>query len=132
MKGYIFEYYKYVRYLRESLNDLRDVLCYKEAEHSALTYGDYDRLKINVVTDFSRYRDLSLQAKTWVGNRQSILLYELSDNPPYDYFEEEIKYGFKSQKTGEVNAHLFFALTEFNFRSELHQRENFEDLHTIE
>lgn len=128
MKGYIFEYYKYVRYLRESLNDLRDVLCYKEAEHSALTYGDYDRLKINVVTDFSRYRDLSLQAKTWVGNRQSILLYELSDNPPYDYFEEEIKYGFKSQKTGEVNAHLFFALTEFNFRSELHQRENFEDL----
>ncbi len=128
MKGYIFEYYKYVRYLRESLNDLRDVLRYKEAEHSALTYGDYDRLKINVVTDFSRYRDLSLQAKTWVGNRQSILLYELSDDPPYDYFEEETKYGFRNQKTGEVNAHLFFALTEFNFRSELHQKGMFEDL----
>lgn len=128
MKGYIFEYYKYVRYLRESLKDLRDVLCYKEAEHSALTYGDYDRLKINVVTDFLRYRDLSMQAKTWVGNRQSILLYELNDESPYDYFEEEIKYGFKNQKTGEVNDHLFFALTEFNFRSELHQRGDFEDL----
>lgn len=128
MKGYIFEYYKYVRYLKESLDDLRSVLRYKEAEHSALTYGDYDRLKINVVTDFSRYRDLSLQAKTWVGNRQSILLYELSDDPPYDYFEEETKYGFKNQKTGGVNNHLFFALTEFNFRSELYQSEKFEDL----
>ena len=110
------------------MDDLRNVLCYKEAEHSALTYGDYDRLKINVVTDFSRYRDLSSQAKTWVGNRQSILLYELDDNPPYDYFEDETKYGFKNQKTGEVNNHLFFALTEFNFRSELHQSEKFEEL----
>lgn len=128
MKGYIFEYYKYVRYLRDSLDDLRSVLRYAEAEHSALTYGDYDRLKINVVTDFSRYRDLSIQAKTWVGNRQSILLYELNDNPPYEFFESKTKYGFRSCKTGEENNHLFFALTEFNFRSELRDDEDYENL----
>lgn len=130
MKGYIFEYYKYVRYLRDSLDVIRDVLHYDEAEHSILTFGDYDRLKINVVNDFSRFRELSAQAKTWVGNRQSILLYELDDTPPFDYYESGDKYGFMNQKTGELDSHLFFALTKFNFRSELHKKVNYNELLT--
>lgn len=121
MKGYIFEYYKYVRYLRNSMNDIRGVLNYNEAEKSVLTFGGYDRLKVNVVSDFSRYRDLSTLAKSWVGNRQSILLYELDSNPAFEYVETEKEYGFWNKKTGEFDRHLFFALTEFNFRSEKHK-----------
>lgn len=118
MKGYIFEYYKYVRYLKNSMNDIRGVLNYEEAEKSIITFGDYDRLRINVVKEFSRYRDLSKLAKAWVGNRQSILLYELDDTPVFEYVEKEKEYGFQKRKTGEFDSHLFFALTEFNFRSE--------------
>ncbi|MCM1256278.1 MAG: hypothetical protein NC307_00295, partial [Roseburia sp.] len=121
MKGYIFEYYKYVRYLKDSMDDIRSVLDYKEAEKSIITFGDYDRLRINVVKEFSRYRDLSALAKAWVGNRQSILLYELDENPAFNYVETEKEYGFQKKKTGEFDSHLFFALTEFNFRSEKHQ-----------
>lgn len=121
MRGYIFEYYKYVRYLTGSMDNIRSVLDYKEAEKSILTFGDYDRLKVNVVSEFSRYRDLSTLAKAWVGNRQSILLYELESNPQFIYLETEEEYGFQNKKTGEFDNHLFFALTEFNFRSEKRQ-----------
>lgn len=118
MKGYIFEYYKYVRYLKESMDDIRGVLNYDEAEKSIITFGDYDRLRVNVVKEFSRFRDLSKLAKTWVGNRQSILLYELDDIPTFEYVETKKEYGFRKTETGEFDSHLFFALTEFNFRSE--------------
>lgn len=121
MRGYIFEYYKYVRYLKGSMDDIRCVLNYKEAEKSVLTFGDYDRLKVNVVSEFSRYRDLSTLAKAWVGNRQSILLYELEDDSAFIYLETENEYGFQNRKTGEFDNHLFFALTEFNFRNEKHK-----------
>ena len=110
------------------MDDIRKILNYEEAEKSILTFGDYDRLKINVVNEFSRYRDLSMLAKCWIGNRQSILLYELDDTSPFTYVENENEYGFVKQETGEFDNHLFFALTEFNFRNEKHKDEKYEDL----
>lgn len=120
MRGFIFEYYKYARYPKESMEDIRACLPYPEADKSILTYGEYDRVKINNVDKFDRFRDLSSLAKAWVGNRQSILLYGFSNEPEYVYSEEEL--AFKDVKANEADKHLFWALTEFPFRSELREK----------
>lgn len=122
MKGYIFEYYEYIRYTKESLEDLKSVMNYEAAERSILTFGEYDRLKINPVEDFARYRDLSDLAKDWLGNRQSIFLYELEDNPRFVFRYDEDGSGFWQKSSlgdglGERDNHLFWALTEFPFMS---------------
>lgn len=125
MKGYIFEYYEYIRYTKESLEDLKSVMNYEAADRSILTFGEYDRLKINPVEDFARYRDLSDLAKDWIGNRQSIFLYELEANPKFVFQYDEDGNGFWQKcvlEEGEGKAekrdkHLFWALTEFPFRS---------------
>lgn len=54
-----------------------------------MPFGEYDRLKINNISRIDRFRDLSVLAKEWVGNRQSILLYDLDDIPQFSYSEEE-------------------------------------------
>lgn len=128
MKGYILEYYKYVRYPRKSLRDIGDEMHYKEAEQSILTFGDYDRLTINNITAIERYRDLSDLAKFWIGNRQSILVYSFSDDMPYVYVEkkeekgENARWGFKDAESGEWDNHLFWAVTELPFRNELREK----------
>lgn len=123
MKGYIFEYYQYFRCTDESLkgfqSEQKPILNYDDADKSILTFGDYDRLKINVVEDFTRYRDFSILSKTWFGNRQSMLLYELNDNYELSYREnpqDVQKSGFF--KNEEQDKHLFWALTEFPFRNQ--------------
>lgn len=122
MKGYVFEYYKYVQYPKATLKDIEKCLNYAAAERSTLTFGEYDRLKINNMIQFDRFRDLSELAKDWVGNRQSILLYDFEDEPKFTYVEEENAWGFKEVKTGEFDRHLFWALTELQFRSVLREK----------
>lgn len=117
VKGYIFEYYKYIRYTKDSLKELANNMGYKEAEKTILTFGDYDRLKVNQVTEFSRFRDLSDLAKMWIGNRQSVLLYELDEEPLFEYMEKGDEFGFWNKKEGKMDDHLFWALTEFSFVS---------------
>ena len=69
-------------------------------------------------------RDLSLLAKDWVGNRQSILLYNFSPKPEFDYNDDSGNdmWGFKDSSTGEYDRHLFWALTELPFRSVLREK----------
>lgn len=123
MKGYIFEYYKYIRYSEESLESIKEILPVSEAEQSILTFGEYDRLRINMITEFERYRDMSSLAKSWVGNRQSILLYEIGDHSDITF---SLKSGFpqffwNSEKIQDN--HLFWALTEFPFQNYLRNTE---------
>lgn len=123
MIGYTFEYYKYVRYPKNSMADIRSCLYYDRAERSILTFGEYDRLKINKITRFDRFRDLSSLAKDWVGNRQSILLYNFNSEPEFDYNDDRDKeWGFINLTTGQYDHHLFWALTELPFRSILREK----------
>ena len=102
MKGYIFEYYKYIQYFKESLDDIKNLLA-SDSENSILTFGEYDRLKITSFTKFDRFRDLSTLARNWIGNRQSILLYDLLEEPEFIYVEEPKNLGkFKERKTSQL------------------------------
>lgn len=122
MGGYIFEYYKYVQYPRESMEDIRSCLAYEEARKSILTFGEYDRLKVNNISKIDRFRDLSALAKDWVGNRQSILLYDLDNTPRFLYSEDKDEWGFKESRSGQYDKHLFWALTELPFQNILREK----------
>lgn len=126
MKGYIFEYYNYLRYTEDSLKNLQEnkILDYKRANRSILTFGEYDRLKINTIYDFTRYRDLSDLAKNWIGNRRSVLLYELDNSSDLTFKDIDLdsgEGGFYVNKSQDD--HLFWALTEFPFRSSVRNYE---------
>lgn len=69
MIGYIFEYYKYLRYTKNSLDDLNALGNNQNVNKTYLTFGEFDRLKVNRITDISRFRDLSELARIWQGNR---------------------------------------------------------------
>lgn len=132
MRGYIFEYYKYVRYTKKSLSDLDSVLQRKLAENSILTFGEYDRLRINIVENFARYRDLSELARTWLGKRQSVYLYEIEENPKYMFDYDENSRGCwyqyaedgRQKKDESQDEHLFWAMTELPFMSDVRADEN--------
>lgn len=56
-----------------------------------LTLGDFDLLQIIGIDSFRKYHDVSELAKDWLGKRQSILLYDISDSqvPTIIYNEKE-------------------------------------------
>ena len=119
MIGYVFEYYKYIRYTKESLSDLDGVMDYNDAKKTFLTFGEFDRLKVNCVEEISRFRDLSELGKNWLGNRQSLLFYSLETEPAYCYYEKEGKFGFYSEEEKDFDDHLFIGLTEFPFKNNI-------------
>jgi len=45
---------------------------------SLLVYGDYDRLSVERIDQFVRFRDVDHYAQHWMGPRQSVLLYRLT------------------------------------------------------
>lgn len=47
MIGYIFEYYKYLRYTKNSLDDLNALGNNQNVNKTYLTFGEFDRLKVN-------------------------------------------------------------------------------------
>ena len=119
MIGYIFEYYKYLRYTKNSLDDLNALGNNQNVNKTYLTFGEFDRLKINRITDISRFRDLSELARSWQGNRQSLLFYTLENDPAYTYIETEDEFGFFNNESGKFDDHLFIGLTEFPFTNQV-------------
>ena len=117
MVGYIFEYYKYIQYAKESLSDLDEVMDHDNAKKTFLTFGEFDRLKVNCVEEISRFRDLSDLGKNWLGNRHSLLFYSLEKEPAYCYCEKNEKFGFYSIERDSFDDHLFIGLTEFPFKT---------------
>lgn len=91
MRGYILNFFKYATFPSSIKSDMCNYLNEISNSHSAsqtlLVYGDYDRISIEEVQDFSRFRDVSPHAQKWLGSRQTILLYELP-NKTYDKLDD--------------------------------------------
>ncbi len=92
---------------------------YNDAKKTFLTFGEFDRLKVNCVEEISRFRDLSELGKNWLGNRQSLLFYSLETEPAYCYYEKEGKFGFYSEEEKDFDDHLFIGLTEFPLKNNI-------------
>lgn len=81
MWGYIVNFYKYATFpsvLKQNMNQyINDNFSQKSNSQSLMVFGDYDRLNIEKIDNFSRYRDVDPYAQRWLGPRQSLLLYQL-------------------------------------------------------
>lgn len=78
MAGYIIELYKNII----SDGDYWGEQGYKDASlkgKAFITYGAFDKMAISRTNAFSRMRDMSKLSRSWIGDRQTILLYELSE-----------------------------------------------------
>ncbi len=88
-------------------------------ENAYITFGDYDRMAVSKTTAFSRMRDMSRLSRTWIGDRQTILLYELSEDNEVVYEDSEGAQGFYIISEGERkrSACLFIGVTILQFRN---------------
>lgn len=116
MSGYIFDYYKYIRIEddKDILEDFNSELQEKSSKINYITFGEFDRLEVSRVTDFTRYRDLSKSSKDWWGDRLPILLYEIDDSNQICYNEK--CFIIKENGNERENDMLFIGLTIFQFR----------------
>lgn len=83
MWGYILNLFRYATFPSNIKANMRDYLNFlagtnKSDAPTLLVYGDYDRLSIKAVSNFSRYRDVDKHAQHWLGSRQTVLLYRLN------------------------------------------------------
>ena len=82
-KGYLINQYQYAR--RYRYNSSGCILYFNQMlkEHEKtqrdyLAFGDFDLLEFVKVNTFRKYYDVSAKAKHWLGKRQSVLLYDIS------------------------------------------------------
>lgn len=83
----------------------------KSLENMPKTYtalGNFDRISFSYVTDFAGYREQSSKAYTWLGNRQSILLYPLGG-------KDRRSFGFYGNKFGLINQASEFSEIQSNY-----------------
>lgn len=94
-----------------------------------VAYGDFDRMAVTRTDAFFRMRDVSDVAKVWIGDRQKLLLYELSSDNELFYHVDVDNSGFY---TGQENVQywkcesLFIGLTILQFKES--QQEIEEDI----
>lgn len=83
----------------------------KSLENMPKTYtalGNFDRISFSCVNDFAGYREQSSKAYTWLGNRQSILLYPLAE-------KDRRSFGFWGNQFGLINQTNEFSELQSNY-----------------
>ena len=95
-----------------------------------IVYGEYDRMEISTVSDFPRFRDVSEDSRSWIGERQSILLYELPGENEISYIDTDEGgcFQYLGENTENAKDFLFIGLTIFQFKnSQKANRSNIDD-----
>lgn len=127
MPGYKVDLYKYMRIdenLKKSQKLLQNRYCVvdenrkdREPDCTFLAFGEFDRIGFEKIERFSRYRDVSLSARTWIGDRQTLLTYEIDGDYSIKYengnFFHKVMEEDNSWKKSE---HLFVGMTVFQFK----------------
>lgn len=82
-----------------------------------VVFGDFDLLQIVRVNSFREYHDVSALAKEWLGKRQSVLLYDISNGNSRIYYDETNK-AWK-EISGTTENKVFFCLTMLSLTNEI-------------
>lgn len=100
----------------------------KEDEHEKfLTYGEFDRIGFEKITRFSRFRDVSKKSKIWIGDRQTLLIYEIPDDTISDaVFYDRGNFYIQKDKGAVRSEQLFIGITILQFKDS--QKENQTDM----
>ena len=97
-----------------------------ELKKTLLVYGDFDRLSLEAVKSFHRYRDVEKYAQRWLGPRQSILLYQLADLSDTDLLEEIFRKVSPEEVANNADTYRnFVVFTMITLDSTLHKASDF-------
>lgn len=130
--GYIINFLEYATYPathRESFNNYLDGLPAltkgeRSMNYSLLAFGDFDRISVEKVDSFSRYRNIDEYTKRWLGPRQSVLLYAIDDDGQEGVldrlFHEPAKDGASASGVGSFESR-FIVFTLIGLDSRLHR-----------
>lgn len=134
MPGYIINYYKYFTGPSEIKGSLFEYMAvrnnsadYETTKYSRIVFGDFDRVSIEKVYDFSRLRNIESYAQRWLGARQTLILFCLNNSETGKY---EKRYERKSNlldilaEEEECN-YNFACITLITLNPKLHSAENF-------
>jgi len=125
MSGYLLQLYEEARLsdcTKESFNGYFDSRKGHTSNLEYVTYGEFNRLEINVVDSFREFRTISKNSREWLGRRQSVLLYEISqDDKRLEYIQDsdnDIFY-FKENKTGQIARQRFLVFSMLSFTNQM-------------
>ncbi len=126
MAGYCISLFKYMRIdenydkkkiLMEKRKDIIDDEKTEREHEKFLAYGEFDRIGFEKVVKFSRFRDVSEKSKIWIGDRQTLLVYDIPDNLYSDtVFYEEGSFFVREGNNSICSEHLFVGITILQFK----------------
>lgn len=143
-KGYIIQLYQYAsRYeynntqlLKHFNQRIKDSEGKSTQDEDYTALGDFDLMEINSVSSFRQYHDVSEFAKGWIGKRQCMLLYDISDMEEpvrlvYEKSEQKWESYWKSSYPLYKNASAkkFFCLSMFSLTNDVSS--GFQDIHHL-
>lgn len=143
-KGYIIQLYQYAsRYeynntqlLKHFNQRIKDSEGKSTQDEDYTALGDFDLMEINSVSSFRQYHDVSEFAKGWIGKRQCMLLYDISDMEEpvrlvYEKSEQKWESYWKSSYPLYKNASAkkFFCLSMFSLTNVVSS--GFQDIHHL-
>lgn len=94
-----------------------------------LAYGVFNRVYIRRINRFSRFRDVSIKAKSWVGDRQVILTYDICEEKEAldEVFYEENVFKERTGTGKQRSKKLFAGITILQFKdSQKEEKRNFQ------
>ncbi len=125
MSGYCIEFYKYMRIDEDQekketfLKSRKEIIADKDSDtHKKFyTYGEFDYISFERINSFPRFRDISDNAKVWIGDRQTHLIYDIGDDEYNDeiFYEDGNFYEFQNGEVVQSNC-LFVGITILQFK----------------
>lgn len=136
MAGYCIELFKYMQIDQNFSKRKRLIESRKNVQkddrniRNFLAYGEFDRIAFTEIRKFPRFRDVSEKAKSWVGDRQIILAYEIGENiQALDGVVFQNDNFYEKGKGGQVlSDKLFIGITILQFKESQSLREEKKDL----
>lgn len=88
-----------------------------------LAYGEFDRIGFEKIEKFSKFRDVPEKSKVWIGDRQTVLTYDIFEEGYGDAVFYEKGNFYEKNADGLVRSgHLFIGITILQFKDS--QKEN--------
>lgn len=134
MTGYRIDLFKYMQIdekmeKMEELLEIREYLEQTKRESGQtererfLAYGEFDRIGFEKVTRFSRFRDIPEKSRAWVGDRQTLLAYDIScpEDKNVVIYED---CDFYERREGELlrSERLFLGMTILQFKDSIKKK----------
>lgn len=118
MNGYLLNFYKFTPSFNKEMEEIS-----VDDYNRSIVWSNFDRLEVRKIDDFSQFRKSEVSEKSWLGERQFAMLYELNDqNCRLKYLDAEDKCTFSfSMIDDELEKNMrFFGITFIDFTKDFH------------